>query len=323
MSDHDAPDLADEDSWRSANLELLSNAHSLGAVADLSFHVIESNYSDFAFELQYDTFQWRWETNYLGHKRSSEIISKQLIFPLISLNHMAFTSPQGLNEMSDTDIEKAVDRVGRTARRTIDTHIKHAISKPRVATAIRRMTAVFDFVSELPAVKSTAERPGLDQEIRTRPARRQAPTVPPSEPPLAIPSPRSPRPQPQSREKPDDSATEPESDTSPRMDKFPAVSKSTRSPLPGPLKSRSGSAALPSRHVSPRVADSVEEAVAATGSESSPTRPAKKLKGPPTDTEEDSEEERRKHLAQLKGGNAPTIAKRGVRQPIKRGGKRF
>ncbi len=115
----------DEDSWRTTNLEFLAKTHTLGGIADMSFHVIESDYSvrsslfvpmmtltrqrkDLAFQLECDTFQWRWETNYLGHKRSSEIISKQIIFPLISLGHMAFSSPQSLSEISDTDIEKVL-----------------------------------------------------------------------------------------------------------------------------------------------------------------------------------------------------------------------
>ena len=44
---------------------------------------------------------------------------------------------------------KAVDKVGRAARRTIDTHIKNVFSKPRIATAMRRMTALFNFSLDL------------------------------------------------------------------------------------------------------------------------------------------------------------------------------
>lgn len=44
---------------------------------------------------------------------------------------------------------KAVDKIGRTARRTIDTHIKNVLSKPRVATTMRRMTAMFNFSADL------------------------------------------------------------------------------------------------------------------------------------------------------------------------------
>lgn len=43
---------------------------------------------------------------------------------------------------------QAIDKVARTARRTVDTHVKNALSKPRLATTIRRITAVFNFISE-------------------------------------------------------------------------------------------------------------------------------------------------------------------------------
>lgn len=39
--------------------------------------------------------------------------------------------------------------MGRTARRTVDTHIRNAMSKPLVATALRRMTAMFNFIPDL------------------------------------------------------------------------------------------------------------------------------------------------------------------------------
>jgi len=41
-----------------------------------------------------------------------------------------------------------VDKLSRTARRTVDTHIKNALAKPRIATSIRRMTATFNFVAD-------------------------------------------------------------------------------------------------------------------------------------------------------------------------------
>jgi hypothetical protein len=61
-------------------------------------------------------------------------------------------------------------------------------------------------------------------------------------------------------------------------------------------------------------------------SESSPARPAKKPKKRViTTSDDDSEEERKKRVAQLKGGTGGGAegVKRGTRQPIKRGGKRF
>ena len=47
---------------------------------------------------------------------------------------------------------KAVDKIGRTARRTVDTHIRNVFAKPRVATTMRRMTAMFNFSPDLRAL---------------------------------------------------------------------------------------------------------------------------------------------------------------------------
>ena len=120
-----------------------------------------------------------------------------------------------------------------------------------------------------------------------------------------------------------DSATESESDACPNKSQSPAAVERDRSPLLRSHDSRNGSSARLSRNPSPIVLDSAVPAAAASSeSEISPVRPVKKLKGP-ISTDEDSETERRKHLQQLKSGTAPSAAKRSVRQPIKRGGKRF
>jgi len=66
----------------------------------------------------------------------------------------------------------------------------------------------------------------------------------------------------------------------------------------------------------------------ASDSESSPIRPLKKAKlrnavESSSSAEEDSEEERKRRVALVKSGNAAANVKRGTKQPIRRGGKRF
>lgn len=139
---------------------------------------------DLAFELGSDSFKWRWETYSLGPKVSAEVLSKQLIMPLISVSHLAFSSADPVSELSDTNLQmvmffhlimpnnciidappcsyyglgslwspidalKAIDKAGRTGRRAVDTHVKHALSRPRLATTMRRMSAVFNFLTDL------------------------------------------------------------------------------------------------------------------------------------------------------------------------------
>ena len=139
----------------------------------------------------------------------------------------------------------------------------------------------------------------------------------------------APAPQPErreSQEKPnDDSATESESDISLEKGNRAALVRSSRSPLSVPPESGKSPSARPSsRMPSEFVAKVPAVSAPASDSDSSPRRPVKKHKGPESSSaDEDSEEERRKHLAQLRSGNGPTAVKRGVRQPIKRGGKRF
>ncbi|PPQ99156.1 hypothetical protein CVT24_009346 [Panaeolus cyanescens] len=176
-----------EELWREQVLDLLSRIHTIGAMADASFESVHTNYSvrhvssvplmvitslkahyisqDAAFELDCGTLKWRWETCFLGHTRSSDIISQHLIFPLISLSHMTFSSSEAVGEVAETEVEKSIDKLGRTSRRTPDVHIKNAMSKPRLVSSIRRMTAMFNFISDLPPVISNAEKPDLQIEF--------------------------------------------------------------------------------------------------------------------------------------------------------------
>ena len=117
------------------------------------------------------------------------------------------------------------------------------------------------------------------------------------------------------------SATEPEDDTSTLLSKQPPASgaggtnrqsdirmqsptpsREEASPRPGGVRSRSVTKAPPS------------------DTDSSPVRPIKKSKPRAPSSDEDSEEERKKFAAQIRRGGASAP---GLRQPIKRGGKRF
>ena len=40
---------------------------------------------------------------------------------------------------------QTVDRIGRTARRSVDTHIRNIFSQPRICTSLRRISALFAF----------------------------------------------------------------------------------------------------------------------------------------------------------------------------------
>ncbi|KAF9468141.1 hypothetical protein BDZ94DRAFT_845739 [Collybia nuda] len=324
-------DAEDEDAWRTTTLELLSRVHTLGGIIDLSFEVVPSNYADISFTLEGESFKWKWEACILGHKRSAEIISQHLIFPLISVNHLAFSSADVISELLDADIEKAIDKVGRTARRTVDIHIKNAISKPRVATTLRRMTAMFNFISDLPPVASIVEKPDLQPEavapksmarsgtpIKTHPISPRPPLDTPQEKKSA-PKERSSSLKPLAHI---DSATESEGDEFVFPDQG-RINDSSLRPSSRPLEFSDRVYPVSSNPVS-QVPSSSKISATKQDSDSdlSPVRPVKKLKKVATSSDDDSEEERKRRIAQVKSGSGPGVT-RGTRQPIKRGGKRF
>ncbi|TRM64609.1 hypothetical protein BD626DRAFT_255519 [Schizophyllum amplum] len=164
-------DEAEEESWRKARLELISRTHSLGAFSELSFEVVPTRYSDLAVRIEAESFIWTWETNFVGHRMSADLLSQQLIFPLISVTHIALGGQENVTDMTDGNLEKAIDKTARTARRTPDTYIRNAMAKPRVATSLQRMSAMFGFLQDpLPRIASSAEKPDLsapDEPLRS------------------------------------------------------------------------------------------------------------------------------------------------------------
>ncbi|KAL1738085.1 hypothetical protein HDZ31DRAFT_11524, partial [Schizophyllum fasciatum] len=176
---------SEEDAWREARLELLDRAHSLGAFPELSFEVVPTRFSDLAVRIETESFSWVWETTFVGYRMSAELISQQLIFPLISVTHLALGGQENIAEAADGDMEKALDKVARSARRTPDTHVRNAIARPRTATCLRRMGAMLAFLPDpLPRIVSGAEKPDLtlpDDEL-LRDSRREGPPrrAPPS-----------------------------------------------------------------------------------------------------------------------------------------------
>ncbi|TBU24047.1 hypothetical protein BD311DRAFT_767367 [Dichomitus squalens] len=335
----------EEQPWRTKCLEFLSAAHSLGGLAELSFETTKSNYSDLAFTLGNDSFRWRWEAFAVGPKLSADILSKHLILPLISMAHLAFSSADPLATISETDLEKTVDKVGRSARRTLDTHVRNALSRPLLATTLQRMSAVFNFVPDLPRIAANSETPDLTPPVP--PATSQGPSAskplvrraPSSSPPLP-----TNRAGPSNQAKPhsqaggarqvvptppppdDDSVTEEE----PEEEDYGAVSGKDEAAVHdrrnSSVRNSSPVLSVPSKRATPeqsppsKTGASVNHSPQPQSSSPLPAPKTKRVKAAVSSSdEEDSEEERRKRLARLKG----SVAARGPKQPLKRGGRRF
>ncbi|KAJ3998958.1 hypothetical protein F5050DRAFT_1798131 [Lentinula boryana] len=330
------PNSAEEDEgeeeWRLSILRNLSEIHTPGGMDNVSFEVVESRSSDFAFEIDCEAFKWTWETCFIGYRSSTEIISKHLVLPLLSVTHTVLSAVKPAGEMLESELEKAIDGVGRAARRSIDTHIKNVISKPRMNTSIRRMTALYNLCDHLrklsvlllPQILNRLQHPYLLQmkslSYRSRPLLEQS-NLAKTPPKLASsPSPslgRSSVPRELHANAPkqnstDDSATE--SDDDELGAKATPVAAASASSIPGSPSQHSGfsqSSLPPAKPLKAPPPDS----------DSSPPRPpTKKKKETVTSSSEDSEE-RSKRVSKLKSRTAS--ARGGVRQPLKRGGKRF
>ncbi|KAF9069230.1 hypothetical protein BDP27DRAFT_1363529 [Rhodocollybia butyracea] len=315
-----------EEEWRLSIIENLAKIHSPGGMESVSsFEIQQSRYSDFAFGIDCDIFKWTWETCFIGHKNSAEIISKHLVLPLISLNHLSFTVGNSVAEMSDSDLEKAIDKLGRGARRSIDTHIKNAVSKPRVTTSIRRTTAMFNSVPDLPPISSDNVSP----QLRISSPPRLKASLAEKPPKIRSLSPSSPGPSTNPSKILVDSATESdEGDLHKKLSLPPPVADLPGKPLTPPLREESPAHVTSFSHLPPKsqspappVQPKSRSTALASESDSSPPRPASKKKKVESSSSEDSEEERRKRVAKLKSGGAG--GRGGVRQPRQRGGKRF
>ncbi|CDO77382.1 hypothetical protein BN946_scf184835.g4 [Trametes cinnabarina] len=302
---------------------------------DLTFEIVHSKYSDLAFDIRNNTFRWRWETLNVGPKLAPTIISKHLIMPLISMTHLSFFSTEPLGSTSETDLEKSADRLGRIARRTVDTHVKNTLSKPIVATTLRRMGAVLNFVPDPPRI--VIDAPTLD----LRPPRPPAPLPPASAPPLhrdvsplllenssAKGSQKKATAQRVPSLPPLDSDSVTEEEPSEVDEPAPSSRQSKGAEKRG-LQEVQGKSNSPARSTPPR-RDIPEPSVPSTSRDSPkrsspdssarPSRPKKTKRASKagSSSDQDSEDEQSNRTAQAKKN-----ARRGVKQPIKRPGRRF
>ncbi|KAF8584412.1 hypothetical protein K439DRAFT_1346179, partial [Ramaria rubella] len=138
-----------EVAWRTRTSRKLTSAHALKSIQESIFSIEDSYDADLAIELQFSDCKWRWECYTLGPKTSAQILSKQLILPLLSVTHLAFTSADPVSELSTEDLQQAVDQVARTGRRAQDIHVRQTMSRPRVTTTLARMSAMFNFAEPI------------------------------------------------------------------------------------------------------------------------------------------------------------------------------
>ncbi|KAI0635677.1 hypothetical protein C8Q77DRAFT_1071660 [Trametes polyzona] len=266
---------------------------------------------------------------------SADILSQHLIMPLISAAHLSFFSADPVSSLPEADVEKSADRVGRIARRAVDTHVKNTLSKPLVATTLRRMGAVLNFVPDPPRIVTDVQAPDLT--LPTPPA--EPPFVP--QPPLrrnasptstlqdflADEGTRAQAPVKRVSPQPtqdDDSVTEEEPEEeelllSATQGKEPANdSPSTEARASSPVQSVPSKRATPDHPAPPTSRETSNRPARDSSSPAPIPKKPKRRAAAESSSDDSSADEQKGRAPQSKSG-----ARRGVKQPIKRAGRRF
>lgn len=317
--------------------KLLSSAHTSGGITDANFEIVDSKDADLAFNLDFDDFKWRWDTYLLGPKTSAEILSRHLIIPLISLSHITFNSADSLSELDEADLEKTVDKVCRSARRSIDTHVKQTIARPRLTTTLQRISALFGLSPELPSIVSEPNQTDLNTDFLILKSSLRASIPHEQEYALQVVSETNPSPQhhPEEPEK-DIKSVEKADDKS--KEEIAAESSVTESDeeeldeddgfsLLPPTENLNGQPSLEDNISSKQRSNSPVSGPSIINSDpdTSPPQKRAKTKVMTTSTDSDSDSEEQGKNTHIPSGNSRggKTSGRGVRQPIKRGVRRF
>ncbi|EJD53466.1 hypothetical protein AURDEDRAFT_179933 [Auricularia subglabra TFB-10046 SS5] len=295
-----------KEAQRSA-LAVLDAIHTLRNISIATFSIVQSPNADLACEIGCEDYTWQWHANAVGYRTSSELLSKHLILPLISFSHVAFTAPQPLQQMPADELEKLIDKTGRIYRRSVDAQVKKVLAEPKLGTALSRIDAIFGMQSDPPAIKTDIDDTGPEvpepqATVKAAPLK-QSPKFKPQKPARISSSPpaRLAASSPAKPPAPASSETETESEAD-----------SPAKPPPAPNASAPADDAMDTSDVEqskPAAKKTKKNTVPESDTDSSPV--AKKAK-PSTDSDSESSPVRR-----------PAARGGGVRQPIKRGGRRF
>ena len=95
----------------------------------------------FVFELEDHT--WSWEADLLGPATAAAVLSQHLLLPLVATAGLAFQGPQYLSELDESQLGDKIDTAAQDYRRLPALKFSQLFRKPRFATSLQRMTAVF------------------------------------------------------------------------------------------------------------------------------------------------------------------------------------
>ncbi|KZT59589.1 hypothetical protein CALCODRAFT_481478 [Calocera cornea HHB12733] len=132
----------DDDYAARKTLSSLIKLHSFPSAESLTTTFHASPNADLFLQLSIPNFSWQWELDALPRAYSAELISKHLIMPMLTWSGYVMDSyMEALStEHQISQLERALDASGRTAKRHVDKMVASVVRQPLFSTSIRRLT---------------------------------------------------------------------------------------------------------------------------------------------------------------------------------------
>ncbi|KZS90201.1 hypothetical protein SISNIDRAFT_458149 [Sistotremastrum niveocremeum HHB9708] len=279
---------ADMERWRADKFQQLVAAHSVEAFQDADFSVLDSYDYDLVIQFIFDQpeeWTWRWNLTRMGPRTSANFLSKHLIVPLVLSSHVAFQTIDAKRPVSEQEWEKNVSTTANHAKRSLVHQLKGAFSKPRFVDAIRTIGSALSTIR--PASKTHVISDALSSPKISDPVPPIS-TIPGRAVDNNLPTPS------QQRDPPIRKSPTPPPASSQPMDEDASATE-TESDEDKPSQNTAAERQKPE--------ESTEE-----------TRPPKRVKAKVDSSDEDEET----RVADTSRKRAPA-----VRQPVRRGGKRW
>ncbi|KAG8681165.1 hypothetical protein FRC08_015804, partial [Ceratobasidium sp. 394] len=137
--------------FRRVWLDMLHAAHDLSKVEDLEVEVQVDpahEHADLCMKITTPSLNWCWNGFALRPSHAANVLSAHLFLPLVTLTSVALGAPEAPRDMAPADVEKHMDRTGKTARAVQHTHVRALFIKPFVACGLARITQILDSAHE-------------------------------------------------------------------------------------------------------------------------------------------------------------------------------
>ncbi|QRV98105.1 Cellulase (glycosyl hydrolase family 5 protein) [Ceratobasidium sp. AG-Ba] len=131
-------------------LDSLHLAHHLTKVEDFEVEVEEGGLqSDLSVKIITPDLTWCWHGFALRPSHAADVLSAHLVRPMMTVMSVALAASEAPRDMEPEDIEKQIDKTGKTARATQHTHIRALFVKPFVACGLTRITQILASAYEM------------------------------------------------------------------------------------------------------------------------------------------------------------------------------